>query len=51
MLVGALKNVNECNGSLQLVCNQDRLLKIFRLTGLVRVFVIRDTVEAAIAGR
>ena len=30
VLVGALKHVNECNGSLQLVCNQDRLLKIFR---------------------
>ena len=37
------------DGSLQLVCNQDRLLKIFRITGLAKVFVIHDTAEAALA--
>jgi anti-sigma B factor antagonist len=37
------------DGSLQLVCNQDRLLKIFRITGLAKVFVIHDTPEAALA--
>ena len=51
VLVGALKKINAGNGSLQLVCNGDRLLKIFRLTGLIRVFVIHDTIEAAMAAR
>ena len=50
VLVGARKKIDAHNGSLQLVCNQDRLLKLFRLTGLINVFVIHDTVEAATAG-
>lgn len=46
VLVGGLKKVRAHDGSLQLVCNQDRLLKIFRITGLAKVFVIHDSVEA-----
>jgi anti-sigma B factor antagonist len=42
VLVGGLKKVRAHDGSLQLVCNQDRLLKIFRITGLAKVFVIHD---------
>jgi anti-sigma B factor antagonist len=38
VLVGGLKKVRAHEGSLQLVCNQDRLLKIFRITGLAKVF-------------
>ena len=34
VLVGGLKKVRAHDGSLMLVCNQDRLLKIFRITGL-----------------
>ena len=49
VLVGGLKKVRAHDGSLQLVCNQDRLLKIFRITGLAKVFVIHDTAEAALA--
>jgi anti-sigma B factor antagonist len=48
VLVGGLKKVRAHDGSLQLVCNQDRLLKIFRITGLAKVFVIHDTAEAAL---
>jgi len=48
VLVGGLKRVRNHDGSLQLVCNQDRLLKIFRITGLAKVFVIHDTAEAAL---
>ena len=33
VLVGGLKKVRAHDGSLQLVCSQDRLLKIFRITG------------------
>jgi len=49
VLVGGLKKVRAHDGSLQLVCNQDRLLKIFRITGLAKVFVIHDTAEGALA--
>ena len=36
-------------GSLELICNQDRLLKIFRITGLAKVFTIHPSAEAALA--
>ncbi|MBD8870912.1 STAS domain-containing protein [Nocardioides donggukensis] len=49
VLVGGLKKVRAHNGSLQLICNQDRLLKIFRITGLAKVFTIHDSPEAAAA--
>ena len=50
VLVGGLKKVRAHNGSLQLICNQDRLLKIFRITGLAKVFQIHASAEAASAG-
>ena len=50
VLVGGLKKVRAHDGSLQLVCSQDRLLKIVRITGLAKVFVIHDSPEAALAG-
>ena len=49
VLVGGLKKVRAHDGSLQLVCTQDRLLKIFRITGLAKVFTIHSSAEAAIA--
>jgi anti-sigma B factor antagonist len=49
VLVGGLKKVRAHDGSLQLVCKQDRLLKIFRITGLAKVFVIHESAEAALA--
>jgi anti-sigma B factor antagonist len=45
VLVGGLKKVRAHDGSLELVCTQERLLKIFRITGLAKVFVIRDSVD------
>ena len=48
VLVGGLKKVRAHSGSLQLVCNQDRLLKIFRITGLAKVFVIHDSADEAL---
>jgi len=47
VLVGALKRLRAAGGSLGLVCGQERLLKIFRITALDRVFSLFDTVEAA----
>ena len=49
VLVGGLKKVRAHEGSLDLVCTQDRLLKIFRITGLAKVFVIHESAEAALA--
>ncbi|WP_426242835.1 STAS domain-containing protein [Nocardioides sp. LHG3406-4] len=49
VLVGGLKKVRAHDGSLTLVCNQDRLLKIFRITGLAKVFVIHDDAASALA--
>ena len=34
-----------------LVCTQERILKIFRITGLTKVFGIHDSVDEAIAAR
>jgi anti-sigma B factor antagonist len=50
-LVGGLKRVRAHDGSLDLVCTQERILKIFRITGLTKVFGIHDTVDEAIAHR
>src|SRR5688500_19616283 len=38
VLVGALKRVKAHEGSLSLVCTQDKSLKIFKITGLPKVF-------------
>jgi anti-sigma B factor antagonist len=51
VLVGGLKRVRAHDGSLDLVCTQERILKIFRITGLTKVFGIHDTVDEAIAHR
>jgi anti-sigma B factor antagonist len=51
VLVGGLKRVRAHDGSLDLVCTQERILKIFRITGLTKVFGIHDTVDLAISAR
>ena len=49
VLVGGLKRVRAHDGSLDLVCTQERILKTFRVTGLTEVFGIYETVDQAIA--
>ena len=44
VLVGGLKRVRAHEGWIDLVCTQSRILRIFRITGLNRVFNIYDTV-------
>ena len=51
VLVGGLKKVRAHDGSMELICSQDRLLKIFRITGLAKVFVIHDSADGALAAR
>ncbi len=46
---GGLKRVRAHEGSLRLVCTQERILKIFRITGLTKVFPIHTSVEEAVA--
>ena len=49
VLVGGLKRVRAHDGLIDLVCTQSRILRIFRITGLNKVFSIYDTVPEAIA--
>ncbi len=50
VLVGGLKRVRNHDGSLELVCTQEKILKIFRITGLTKVFPIHGSVAEAVAG-
>ena len=47
-LVAALNHANSVDTKFRLVCKADRLLKVFRITGLDEVFDIHPTVEQAI---
>jgi anti-sigma B factor antagonist len=49
VLVGGLKRVRAHDGSLRLVCTQERILKIFRITGLTKVFPVHGSVAEAVA--
>ncbi|KHL15116.1 anti-sigma B factor antagonist [Mumia flava] len=48
VLVGGLKRVRANNGNLAVVCTRERLLRIFDITGLAKVFGIHDSVDAAV---
>lgn len=49
VLVGGLKRLRAVGGTFVLVCAQERILKIFRITGLDRIFTIVPTEEDALA--
>lgn len=49
VLVGALRRSRAANGDVRLVCSNPRILKVFDITGLHKVFVVADTVDDAIA--
>lgn len=46
-LVAARNHANDSGASLRLVCKTERLLKVFRITGLHEVFKIYPTVAQA----
>ena len=50
VLVGGMKRLKGVGGDFVLVCDQEKLLKIFRITGLDRIFTLQSSVEAAAAG-
>lgn len=45
VLVGALKRVRSDGGSLDIVCTHSRLLKIFEITGLDKVFGLHSSID------
>jgi anti-sigma B factor antagonist len=47
VLVGALRRLRTAGGELSLVCSNEKLLKIFRITALDRVFTLHGSVQAA----
>ena len=49
VLVGGLKRVRAHDGWIDLVCSQSRILRIFKITGLNKVFSIHNSVDEAIA--
>jgi anti-sigma B factor antagonist len=48
VLVGGLKRVRSHNGMLRLVCPKEKILKVFRITGLTKVFPIHMTLTEAL---
>ncbi|HEY9476300.1 MAG TPA: STAS domain-containing protein [Mycobacteriales bacterium] len=48
VLVGSLNKARELGGSLDLVCPQERVLKLLRITGLDDVFSVYRTVDDAV---
>jgi anti-sigma B factor antagonist len=49
-LVAGRNHASESGATLRLVCKGERVLKLFRITGLHDVFAIFPTIEQAIAG-
>ncbi|GLY31079.1 anti-sigma-B factor antagonist [Kineosporia sp. NBRC 101731] len=49
VLVGGLKRARSHDGSLRLVCDQEKILKVFRITGLTKVFPIHASLAEALA--
>jgi anti-sigma B factor antagonist len=48
-LIGGRRRARALDGTLALVCAESSVLKVFRVTGLDKVFEIHDSVELAIA--
>lgn len=48
VLVSGLRRVKERSGAIRLVCTKDNILKIFRITGLDKVFPIFPTRQEAV---
>jgi anti-sigma B factor antagonist len=49
VLVGRLKLVRNDSGWLRIVCSSERILRVFRITGLDKVFGIHPSVDDALA--
>ena len=49
VVIGALKRARSHGGDLLIVCNRPRLLDLFVLTNLTRVFAIHPSIDEAVA--
>jgi anti-sigma B factor antagonist len=49
VLVGSLKRLRSHGGSLSVVINADRILRIFRITGLANVFALHPSAQEAVS--
>ena len=49
VLVGGLKRLRSHEGDLSLVCTRQRILKVFEITGLTKVFSIFGSVDEAVS--
>ena len=47
VLVSGLRRVKENDGSIRLICTREPILKVFRITGLDRVFPIFGSLDEA----
>lgn len=45
VLVGTLKRIRQADGELQLIIPQERIIKLFDITGLSRIFEISDRLD------
>ena len=50
VLIGAHRRLRRLEGSLVIVCNNDAIVKTFRITGLDSVFTIVSTMDEAFNG-
>lgn len=49
VLIGGLKRAKERDGDLKLVCDNQRILRVFEITGLTKIFDIVPTEAEAVA--
>jgi anti-sigma B factor antagonist len=49
VLVGGLKRVKHHSGELGIICGQEKILRIFRITGLTKVFPIYSSRDELLA--
>jgi len=49
VLVGSLKRLRSHGGSLSVVINTDRILRLFRITGLASVFALHPSLQEAVS--
>jgi anti-sigma B factor antagonist len=49
VLVGRLKAVTKAGGWLRVVCTEERILRLFAITGLDQVLPVHDSVDAAVS--
>lgn len=45
VLVGGLKRVKQHDGELGIICNQEKILRIFKITGLTKIFRMYTSVS------